>query len=228
MDPGWQGALYCPVYNLAERQVVVPHKECFFTMDFTRTTPVQEKPSTYGYSTKPHEHARPKTLQGHDVHRLRSAPFESLRQLTGLNTRVNSFNNFTFLVLAVVIAAIGVIASFGRMGVPESSGTGESGEGLFVLTTVSLVFGFSGLLVGVTAMALKFDPVPRGRWRLAVLAATGAVLLSTGAVLVTLISTSSVPAWLGWSEVLPWAVSIVLLALGLSVFSCLWYRATRP
>ena len=126
VDPGWQGALYCPVYNLAERQVVIPHKERFFTMDFARTTPFQEAPTTYGPKSKCHEGARGKNLQGHDIHRLRSAPFESLRQLSSLDTRVNSFNNFTFLVLAVMIAAIGVVASFMGLGLWVHLGRGRA------------------------------------------------------------------------------------------------------
>ena len=228
VDPGWQGALYCPIYNLAERQVVIPYKDRFFTMDFARTTPVHIRESSYGFKTKPHVFARPKSLQGHDVHRLRSAPFESLQQLSSLGTRVNSFNNFTFLVLAVMIAAIGVIASFSGVGSSGSSGTGGVGSGVLVLTIVALVFGLSGLIISVTAMATRFDPVPRDRLRLAALAFVGAVLLSGGSVLATLTAISPPPGWLMWAEVLPWVASIVLIAAGLIVFGCLWYRATKP
>ena len=116
VDPGWQGELYCPIYNLAEREVVIPYKERFFTMDFSRTTPFSEGPSTTGNKPVLHKPgAREKTLQGHDVNRIKSAPFEALQQLSSLDTRVNSFNIFTFLVLAVMIAAIGVVASLGGL-----------------------------------------------------------------------------------------------------------------
>ena len=67
VDPGWHGALYCPIYNLAEREVVIPYMERVFTMDFTRTTPFQKKKASYGYKSKPHEIARQKNLQGHDI-----------------------------------------------------------------------------------------------------------------------------------------------------------------
>ena len=229
VDPGWQGELYCPIYNLAEREVIIPYKERFFTMDFSRTTPYREKPSTTGYKPKPHKgDARAKTLQGHDIHRLRSAPFESLQQLSSLGTRVNSFNNFTFLVLAVMIAAIGVVASFGGVGPAESSGTSQGGSGLLVLTIIALVFGFSGLIVGVTSMATRFDPVPRGRRDLAVFALLGATMLGGGSALVTLTAVSAPPNWLIWPEVLPWVGSITLIFVGLGIFGCMWYRATKP
>lgn len=228
VDPGWQGQLYCPIYNLAERQIVIPHKERVFTMDFTRTTPVRNTKATYGYATVPHTPARRKSLQGHDVHRLRSAPFESLRQLSTLDTRVNSFNNFTFLVLAVMIAAIGVVASFMGLGPMGSSGTGESSNGLLVLTIVSLVFGFSGLIIGVTAIALKFDPVPRKRPGLALLGLVGAAVLSGGSVILTLTASTGTPALLGWSYALCLAASVALIVVGLALLGGLWYRATKP
>ena len=94
VDLGWRGALYCPIYNLAERQIVIPHKERVFTMDFTRTTPVHDTGSSYVYKTEPHKPARSKNIRGHDVNRLRSAPFEYLRKLDTLDSRVNSFITF--------------------------------------------------------------------------------------------------------------------------------------
>ena len=218
VDPGWQGELYCPIYNLAEREVVIPYKERFFTMDFCRTTPFREGLSITGYKPKRHKPGtRDKTLQGHDTHRIRSAPFESLRQLSSLDTRVTSFNNFTFLVLAVMIAAIGVVASFGGVKLSEPSGIVGGGKGLLILTILALVFGFSGLLISVTAIALKYDPVPRGRSWLALVALVGAALLSCGSVLLTLTAALEPPAWLNRYEALPWAVGFGLIVIGLGV-----------
>ena len=228
VDPGWQGELYCPIYNLAERDVVIPYKERFFTMDFSRTTPFSEGPSTTGYRPIRHEPgARDKSLQGHDVHRLRSAPFESLQQLSSLDTRVNSFNNFTFLVLAVMIAAIGVVASFGGVRISGSSDTAGSGSGLLVLTILAFVFGFSGLVVGVIAMALRREPMPRWRPWPAIVAFLASVVMSGGSVLVALTAVSDTPAWLSRSEILSWLVGIVLIIVGLCTLGCLWYRSTK-
>ena len=227
VDPGWQGTLYCPVYNLAEREVVIPYKERFFTMDFCRTTPYTKKRSTTGFKPKPHKGARPKALQGHDIHRLKSAPFESLRQLASLSTRVNSFSNITFLVLAVMIAAIGVVATFGGIRSPEVSGMNQGGSGLLILTIIAWVFGFSGLIVGVTSMATRLDPVPRGRRVLATLAFLGATILSGGSVLVTLTAVSALPNWLIWPEIWSWVIGVSLIIIGLCIFLCNWYRATR-
>ena len=39
VDPGWVGHLFCPIYNLAERDVELYCGDAFFSIDFVRTTP---------------------------------------------------------------------------------------------------------------------------------------------------------------------------------------------
>ena len=228
VDPGWQGELYCPIYNLAEREVVIPYKERFFTMDFSRTTPFRDGPSTTGYEPIRHKPgARAKSLQGHDVNRIKSAPFEALQQLSTLDTRVNSFNYFTFLVLAVMVAAIGVVASFGGVRTSGFSGTAGGGSGLLALTILALVFGFSGLVVGVIAMALKREPMPQWRPWPAFVAFLASIVMSGGSVLVALTVVSDTPAWLSRSDILSWLVGIALITVGLGTLGCLWYKSTK-
>ena len=162
VDPGWQGHLYCPIYNLAERQIVIPHKERVFTMDFARTSPLPKDTKTVattkeytkdgftkdGYKVSLHKPLRGKTIQDHDVNRLRSAPFEQLRQLSNLDSRMNSFSTLTFVVLGVVIAALGVVAAMASTGSGDSQAVAKVDSSNLVLAMVALVFGFSGLLVG--------------------------------------------------------------------------------
>ena len=142
VDPGWQGQLYCPIYNLAEREVVIPYRERVFTMDFTRTTPVHQSLATYGFKTKPHKAARPKNLQGHDRNRLRSAPFELLVELKSLS----EFRSLAFSILAVGFAALGAItAALAIIAVRPVLPASEASELLapWPLTAVSLsLFAF--------------------------------------------------------------------------------------
>ena len=140
VDPGWYGQLYCPIYNLAEREIVIPYLERVFTMDFTRTTPVHDGEATYGYKTKPHKAARKKNLQGHDVNRLRSGPYEALARLATLDSRVNSFIPLTFLALAVMIAAIGVLATLNGGGGTSRERGGTRGRG-----SLDLASDFAGV-----------------------------------------------------------------------------------
>ena len=162
VDPGWEGNLYCPIYNLADRQVVIPHKERFFTMDFARTTPVHRTPPSYGYISKLHTGSRTKSLQAHDQSRLRSAPFDSLKKLenldtktVGLDARITNFSSLTFLVLAVVIAAIGALAALGNSSAGTLNQNLKQESTVFVISVIALVFGLAGLIIGSIAMRLN-------------------------------------------------------------------------
>ena len=235
VDPGWQGHLYCPIYNLAEREIVIPHKEPVFTMDFTRTTPVHDTMSTYGFIAKPHEHARAKTLQAHDVNRLRSAPFESLKlletlddRIEALNSRITNFSSLTFLVLAVVIAAIGVLASLASGGSAALKEELKGDSGVFVLTIIALVFGLSGLIVGSIAMVSKLVKPPRNKIGLAIFAFLGAAIFGSGAGYLGMLLTSGPLDGPTFSKILQWAVTWVFVLTGFLMLGIVWHRGTSP
>lgn len=114
VDPGWDGHLFCPIYNLAEREVELSLDDPLFTIDFTRTTGMtpnyfemrERLPRTWFTPVR-------QTLSEHDSHRLHSAPYETLRDLSALT----QFRNFAtvalgvaFVALAAVIAALAAVA----------------------------------------------------------------------------------------------------------------------
>ena len=116
VDPGWEGQLFCPVYNLSERPFVLKYGDGLFTMDFVRTTPVspalEALKDDKRYKKVWFEPVR-KTLAEHDKNRLRSAPYEALRELRELR----HFRNFGYisvslimLVLTFMVAALAVVA----------------------------------------------------------------------------------------------------------------------
>ena len=117
VDPGWEGQLFCPIYNLAERPVVLTFGQPLFTIDFVQTTPIGPalKELVEKHDTYPDVWFQPRrrTLEEHDSHRLRSAPYESLRELRELR----QFRNFGYvavslivLVLTFMVAALSVVA----------------------------------------------------------------------------------------------------------------------
>ena len=229
VDPGWQGALYCPIYNLAEREVVIPYMERVFTMDFTRTTPFHKKKASYGYKSKPHKNARKKNLQGHDINRLQSAPFSALSQLATLDTRVTAFISLTFLALAVVIAAIGVLATLSGDGGGASALAEEikGNKGLFVLTIVALVFGFAGLVISSIAMATKLGQPTKGRGLLTVIAVAGTVSLAVGAAFVGVLVTTGLPDAPTAANLVEAFWPFALVFVGFVLMFSVWLRATR-
>ena len=38
VDPGYRGYLFCPLYNLSDKEQELTYKEPLFTIDFVRTT----------------------------------------------------------------------------------------------------------------------------------------------------------------------------------------------
>ena len=116
VDPGWEGPLYCPIYNLAERTIVLKRGDPLFTIDFVRTTGVnaelealRENPDYAEVWFTP----KRRTLQEHDRHRLRSAPYQALRELKELSSFRNlgyAAISLMFLVLTFMVAALAVVA----------------------------------------------------------------------------------------------------------------------
>ncbi len=106
VDPGWEGRLFCPIYNLAERTVVLRCGDPLFTIDFVRTTGitpelVELKKDTKNYPKVWFAPER-RTLQQHDSHRLHSAPYEALRQLRELRL----FRNVGYLAITLVMLVL--------------------------------------------------------------------------------------------------------------------------
>ena len=111
VDPGWEGPLFCPIYNLADRTVVLEYGEPLFTIDFVRTASkpdnlkkLKDDPKNY-----PEVWFTPqrRTLSEHDRYRLRSGPYEALQDIGWLR----EFRNFALALFAVMFTAIAAIVT---------------------------------------------------------------------------------------------------------------------
>lgn len=234
VDPGWKGQLYCPIYNLAERELVIPYKERVFTIDFARTTPFHRTHSSHGFKSIPHEGSRNKTLQAHDPNRLRSAPFEALQKLealdtrtSGLDSRINNFSSLTFLVLAVVITAIGALASLGNGGSNALNQGIKQESTVFVLAVIALVFGLSGLITGSMAMGSKLGRPPRRNIKSLIWSLLGAALLGLGAGHTGVWITSGLPDWPLAANVGIGTATVSAMIVGFLMLCRLWLSATN-
>lgn len=148
VDPGWEGPLFCPIYNLAERTVVLKYRDALFTMDFVRTTPVKKR-------LKDIKEEYPKvwftpqrrTLAEHDQHRLHSAPYEALRELKELQ-RFRQFGyaavGMMFAILAIMVAALAVVA--------VEPTVAPDGPLLSFWPMTALVFSITSLLTSFTTV----------------------------------------------------------------------------
>lgn len=116
VDPGYEGHLYCPLYNFSNRKVELVYKAPIFTIDFVKTTPFGEGCTVW-------ERTKPDSLGAHDIHRLQSATSEHFKKMGDsiqqMGERTERFQSVVFLVLAIVVAAVAVIASLGIFGLYE-------------------------------------------------------------------------------------------------------------
>lgn len=150
VDPGWKGRLFCPIYNLSEREVVLKYGDPMFTIDFVRTTCEKTAELEILKQEYPKVWFTPErsTLQQHDRHRLHSAPYEALRELTELST----FRNFAAALIAVLVAVIGsVIAALAIIATrPEASDDAQAFGGwvlgTFCLSAAAFVLSLAGVV----------------------------------------------------------------------------------
>jgi len=126
VDPGWVGHLFCPIYNLSNKEVIVRAGDPIALMDFVTTTPF--KP------TESEEYKRPPKrvlLREYSATDLRSALYELAdvklkdfdakirgtsddvrKRIDGFQVRIDSFISITFAVMGIVVAAVAL--SFGK------------------------------------------------------------------------------------------------------------------
>jgi len=114
VDPGYQGKLHCPIYNLSNREVILEYRQPIFTIDFVYTTPFNKGKS------KPFVLGRPETLRDLDTHKLQSGLVETAEKTLKLSDetskraedishRIDSFQAITFAVLGILVAALSFI-----------------------------------------------------------------------------------------------------------------------
>ena len=152
VDPGWVGHLFCPIYNLSERDVELYCGDAFFSIDFLRTTPLTDEYK--GLRDEP-EYEKMwfvpvmRTLSEHDSNRLHSAPFELLQDLSDL-TRFRDFATAAFtlmvVVLGVMVAALGVVA--------VKPTVDPGGPFLTFWPMTALVFSVAALVLASVSLAL--------------------------------------------------------------------------
>jgi len=145
VDPGYSGHLYCPLYNLSNRDVELQFKKPLFMIDFVKTTRfIEDKCSLW---ERPAE--KTDSLARHDIHNLESALVERFvemgAEVKDMRSEIRRFQQIVFPVLAIIIAAVAVIASLGIFGFYEIPSESK---------WVGISVGMSGLALLLAACAL--------------------------------------------------------------------------
>ena len=118
VDPGYQGYLFCPLYNLSSKKQELVYEESLFTIDFVKTTRFDESKGSRLWLPSP---ARPvDSVEELDYQRLTSAPATEFKEIEkeideGINrveqfrSRIDSFQAITFTVLGIIVAALAFV-----------------------------------------------------------------------------------------------------------------------
>lgn len=118
VDPGWVGHLFCPLYNLSAKEVVLRAKDPIALMDFVTTTPFRAGKSR-AYQRPP----KRVLLEEYNAAELKSALFTEAKQrveqierdtrdkIDRLEKRMEFFLGSGLVILTVLFAAISVFAT---------------------------------------------------------------------------------------------------------------------
>src|SRR5216684_4509968 len=123
VDPGWVGHLFCPLYNLSDKEVVLRASDPIALMDFETTTPF--KPG------KSKEYARPPKrvlLEEYRAAELKSALYtlveakqliddigkETRAKIDTLEKRMEFFLGSGLVIVTILVATLAIITTFGR------------------------------------------------------------------------------------------------------------------
>ncbi|HXE92014.1 MAG TPA: hypothetical protein VNK82_13740 [Terriglobales bacterium] len=154
VDAGWVGHLFCPIYNLSDREVVLHHGDPIAVIDFAKTTEFHPEKSQR-YLRKPGDLPDRILIEDYRPDRLKSALAEQsvsvfIDRINMMQSRIDTFISITFGVIALLFAAVTLLA-----GKPGFAWWDPS---VFWICTIAL---------GLSLAAWVRSGSP-GRWRLAV------------------------------------------------------------
>jgi deoxycytidine triphosphate deaminase len=153
VDPGYQGFLFCPIYNLSDRDQKLTYGRRLFTIDFSLTVPSDEKEKW-----EPREPRSTFTFWGLDSQKIESGPekdFETIqKEISDYKNKIDGdidkhkkgiqkFQDWIFVAIAIIIAVLAIISTFGLSTLNWSNINGKG----TALVIVSLAFSILALLI---------------------------------------------------------------------------------
>ena len=148
VDPGFQGFLSCPLYNLSNKEVKLKFKDPLFIIDFVRTS--------YNQNAEPWEpktSAIPKSLEDLDLDGLVSAPKAQLDQVKNevkvMKAEIRAIVIGMMSALSLVTAIIAIIIGFQIFTGKIDWGTVNINWLHFDLSIFAVVLASAALVVGI-------------------------------------------------------------------------------
>lgn len=145
VDPGWVGYLFCPLYNLSDKEVVLRIGEPIAVIDFIKTTPFK-KGKSYEYPRPPRrvivDDYKPEGLKSALYTEARRRIIEVENRLSAFGRRLDASIGIIFTVLAIIIAALSISIFWGRSLAP-ASGWMYLSSGISIVALIIAICAFA-------------------------------------------------------------------------------------
>jgi hypothetical protein len=156
VDPGYIGHLYCPIYNLSDKEVALHIGEPIAVIDFVKTTLFDKTKSQHELVRYPHPPKRV-VMEDYGIDDLRSALFTKARErlvefeeeIRDQRQRFNTYTQISFVMFALMISLIAIISRANAENL--SLGAAFLGAGTIAISVAALLialFSYVGRRVG--------------------------------------------------------------------------------
>jgi deoxycytidine triphosphate deaminase len=162
VDPGYDGHLFCPVYNLSDKEVVLKLKGPLATIDFVKTTPHKEGISLpfkqkrfefkdYDYKWKSALYTTAAKRIDEIENKVNLMVDKTEKDMEKVSSRLNLFTGTMFSIIAIVIAVLSILVA--------------SSQKVEVASPIWLYFSpiFSFVAIFISLWSLKARRV-KGNW----------------------------------------------------------------
>lgn len=115
VDPGYSGKLFCPLYNLSNKDVHLELRDQLFTIDFVKTTYQEEielwKPDRSTKTLKPLDKIPLQSGVKQDLDKMNSTVEGFQSRIDTFQSRIDTFQVITFTVLGIIVAALAFVST---------------------------------------------------------------------------------------------------------------------
>ena len=122
VDPGYVGHLFCPIYNLSNKEVLIRKGDAIAVIDFIKTSTFDRNRGKEEWERYPRPPSRP-IIEDFEIDDFRSGPFEQAREIPKIKEsladglrevrgKIDLFTSLVFVVLTILMTAV-VLPHFG-------------------------------------------------------------------------------------------------------------------
>lgn len=105
VDPGYRGRLFCPIYNLSDKPVILKFKNDIVSIDFVKTTKF-DKNRSIKYDTNKRD---TDVISPLITRELISGPGKAFKRLTDVEGKIEKFQRTVLIAMTAIISLLAVI-----------------------------------------------------------------------------------------------------------------------